>query len=123
MKFINKFSTLALVIVISGCNPRAGSLGWTYMAEDIEIRNYYDSKSLYEICRTWDWAWDKRRIRSFVKLSLKRRGVDPYYCYNPELDTLRQLQKDVNELKSRPVYKPPSQTDLLIQKMRQGKVY
>ena len=63
---------------------------------------------------------DREKETVAVKQSLKRRGVNPMYCYNPELDALNQLQKDVNELKSRPVYKP---VNPLIEKMKQGKVY
>ena len=97
MKFINKFSTLALVIVISGCGGSAGSLVWTYGAEDDEIKSYYDSLSLSDICGYWDWAWDSGRKRGFVKQSLKRRGVNPNYCYNPELDALKQIQHNMNQ--------------------------
>ena len=120
MKFIKKYSPFVLAIVISGCGGSAGSLAWTYGAEDDEIKFYYDSLSLNEICSYWDWAWESQRKRGLVKQSLKRRGVNPMYCYNPELDALNQLQKDVNELKSRPVYKP---VNPLIEKMKQGKVY
>jgi len=113
MKFINKFSTLVLVIIISGCST-PGTLPWTYAAEDYEIRNYYDSESLYETCRTWDWAWDKGRIRGFVKQSLKRRGLSPYYCSNPELDALKQIQKNTttNRYKSSIVCNKIGQTTI-----------
>ena len=91
MKFIKKFSPFVLVIVISGCGS-VGSVAWSYTAEDYEKRAFYDSLSLSEICSYWDSAWRKGRLRGLVKQSLGRRGVDPYYCYNPELDALNKIQ-------------------------------
>ena len=62
-----------------------------------EIKSYYDSLSLSDICGYWDWAWDSGRKRGFVKQSLKRRGVNPNYCYNPELDALKQIQHNIDK--------------------------
>ena len=91
MKFIKKYSPFVLVIVISGCGG-AGSLIWSSTAPVAEKRAYYDSMSTRELCSYWDYYWDYGRLRSFVKQSLQRRGMDPYYCYNPELDALKQIQ-------------------------------
>ena len=92
MKTIVFSLVLALVIFISGCGGPVGSVYWSYAAEDYEKRAFYDSLSLSEICSYWDSAWRKGRLRGLVKQSLGRRGVDPYYCYNPELDALNKIQ-------------------------------
>ena len=42
MKFIKKYSPFVLAIVISGRGGSAGSLAWTYGAEDYEIKSYYE---------------------------------------------------------------------------------
>jgi|SaaInlStandDraft_3_1057020.scaffolds.fasta_scaffold32217_2 hypothetical protein len=120
-----KFKILIITIsftFLSGCFSQ-GSKGWFISKNDAEIDSYYDTLPVPDLCYNWDKRWDAPKMRQHMSASLKRRGMSPYLCHNPQSDQINELRSEVEKLKSRPTYSKPTYTDKLIDKMQRGEVY
>ena len=102
-----KLMLMGVAVLLSGCGSYApkGSIAWEMGVSDSEVIAYYDSKSVSDLCYTWDKARKRNRVRNHVSDALQRKGYDRYYCHNPEADRIGELEDRIQELEQRPTQK------------------
>ena len=86
------------------CGPKGSKL-WHSRVTEEDKNKFWDKKSVYELCATWDRqlvgvnedAIFGNFFRQEVSYSLVRRGMDPLKCSNPAMDKSRVAEKKAED--------------------------
>ena len=79
---------MGVVVLLSGCATNVDgtttigqieSPAWFGTASQKTIEAHYDAMEPHQLCIRW--AETRTRVRNQISNSLKRRGMNPLYCY------------------------------------------